>query len=443
MSALATAPKTYSPVSAERHMYALTFASSVAHLFHEDGDLFCGMFGERADLLSRLWNGGLLFKLIDKGLLAASQPQQCKPYPFAMRLDQTPPVSFAYEWCGQMWKAAALCVIQLMQELAQRDLTLRAPHPFNVLFDGARPVYVNPGTIAPMTPEAFGIAVNRMARSLLYPLLLCQKGQSRLARMLLRDAVYGIRPEQFPELAEMETRRKADLESSTPEQVLAQLLDELEEVSVPEPETNWSEYHRDWPLKPCDRWGHKQWTVHQVLKEFQPRTVLDLACNSGWYARLASVEGADVMAADFDETCVNRLYRRLRQDGGHVLPLVLDLNDPSPGYGFGNNWFPPATERLQADLVLALAVTHHLVLAGFRLGFREVVRGLSSFTRRGLLVEFVPFESEDCPYDRSSRPDANSWYDLDHFVRALRAEFRKVTVLPNPPNARRLLLCEK
>jgi hypothetical protein len=423
-------------------MYALTFASSVAHLFFEDGDLFCGVMGDRAKLVAQLWKDGLISKLIDRGLLAPAKP--CKAgYQFALKLDCTPTVSYTYEWCGQMWKAAALRVIDLMIELCEHNLTLRVPHPFNVLFDGPHPVYVNAGTIAPMASEAFETAVKRLCRSFVYPLRLCQRGNSRLARAVLRDPIHGARPEEFPELAEMEQKWLAELGTSSPQQVLMQLRDDVEEVTVPEPETSWSEYHRDWPLKPCDRWGHKQWAVHRVFKELQPRTVLDLAGNLGWYARLAALEGAEVISADIDETCVNRLYRGLRHENARVLPLVLDLNDPSPGYGVDNHWFPPATERLQSDLVLALAVTHHLVLAGFRLGFDQVVRSLASFTRRALLVEFVPLDSEDCPYDRNSRPDANGWYDLDHFIRALRPEFRSLSVLPNPPKARRLLLCER
>ena len=443
MSALATAPETSTSVSAGRQMYALTFASAVAHLFFEEENLCCGMIGERARLISKLWRDGLLARLMDKGLLAPSRPEQRKPYPFAMQLEYTPAVSFVYEWCGQMWKAAALCIIDLLTELAECDLTLRAPHPFNLLFDGARPVYVNPGTIAPFGPQAFETALNRLTRSLFYPLQLCQKGQSRLARALLRSTVYGIRPEDFPELAEMERKLRVDLETSTTEQVLAQLRENVEEVVIPDPDTGWSEYHRDWPLKPCDRWGHKQWSVHGVLKEMRPRTVLDLAGNLGWYARLAALEGADVVSADLDETCVNRLYRRLQYERSRVLPLVLDINDPSPGYGSGGRWFAPATERFEADLVLALAVTHHLVLSGFRLGFDTVAQTLGGFARRALLVEFIPYDSDGCPYDRSSRPDAVSWYDVDHFVRALRHEFRSVSVLPSPPRARRLLLCEK
>jgi hypothetical protein len=423
-------------------MFALTFASSVAHLFFENGDLYCGMLGERAELLTQLWKEGLVPKLIDKGLLATVKP--CKAgYPFALRLDRTPTISFPYEWCGQMWKAAALCLIELMSELARHDLTLRFPNPWNVQFAGARPVYVNAGTIADLDAEAFARAVDRLSRCFLYPLHFCQKGQSRLARTLLRDAVYGIRPEDFPELIELEHKQQATLANSTPDHMLTTLREEVEATNVPEPDTSWSEYHRDWPLKPCDRWGAKQWSVHRVLKELQPRTVLDLACNLGWYARLASIEGAEVIAADVDETCVNRLYRRERQDGGHVLPLVLDLNDPSPGDGIGNSWFPPAIERFQADLVLALAVTHHLVLAGFKLELGEAVRALASFTRRALLVEFAPFDSEGSPYDRNRRPEAVGWYNLDHFVRALRKQFRSVSILPSPPRSRKLLLCEK
>jgi hypothetical protein len=241
----------------------------------------------------------------------------------------------------------------------------------------------------------------------------------------------------------VERKHEADLSDSNPEGMLAFLREEVEEVVIPDPDTSWSEYHRDWPLKPCDRWGHKQWAVHRVLKEMQPRTVLDLAGSLGWYARLAAPEGAEVISSDMDETCVNRLYRRLGHENARVLPLVLDINDPSPGYGAENRWFPPATERLQSDLVLALAVTHHLVLAGFRLGLDQVVRSLVSFARRALLVEFVPLDSQACLFDRNSRSDANSSYDLDHFVGAQRAECRSVSVLRNSPKSPPLLLCEK
>jgi hypothetical protein len=97
-----------------------------------------------------------------------------------------------------------------------------------------------------------------------------------------------------------------------------------------------------------------------------------------------AVEGAEVIPSDIDETCVNRLYWRLRQGNARVLPLVLDLKDPSPGYVVDNRWFPPATEWLQSDLVLALDMPHHIALAGFRLGFDQVVRSLAlGFTRLG------------------------------------------------------------
>jgi hypothetical protein len=247
MSALATAPKTYTPDSAGRQTYALTFASSVAHLFLDDGDLVCGMLGDRAKLGAQLWKDDRLPKLMDQG----------------------------------------------------------------------------------------------------------------------------------------------------------------------------------------------------VLRELQPRPVLDLAGNLGWYARLAAVEGAEAIAADIDEACVNRLYRRLRLEEACVLPAVLDLNDPSPGHGVDNRRIPRATKRLHSNLLLTLVVTHRLVVSGFRVGSDQVVRCLSSFTRRALLVEFVRLDSPGCPYDRSSRPDANGWYDLDHLIGALRAEFRSVTVLQSLPKLRRLLLRER
>ena len=71
-------------------MYALTFASSVAHLFFEDGDLFCGMMGDRAKLVAQLWKDGLISKLIDRGLLAPAKPCTRAQFSFATSNNVSP-----------------------------------------------------------------------------------------------------------------------------------------------------------------------------------------------------------------------------------------------------------------------------------------------------------------------------------------------------------------
>jgi len=455
--------------SPARRFYALSFGSTVAQLWLQprelsprapaampardfpkafnESDLVCGMLGARAELLARLWQEGTVGKLVNDGLLAPAEKVCAAGYPFALRLLRTPAITYGQEWCGQMWKDAMLAVIDLMSALAKQDLTLRYPNPWNVLFDGPRPVYINPGSIDGLDEAAYRGAVDRLARGFLHPLHFFSKGQSRLARAPLRN-LYGIPTEDFPELHELEQRRQQDLENSTPEEFLSRLRSDVDEMEISDAPTDWSKYgeagaHGDPPLKPGHHWGDKQWEVRRVLEELRPRTVRDLASISGWFARLTALAGAEVIATDLNETCVSRLNQQARQESGHVLPLVLDLIDPSPCIGMVNGWLPSAKQRLHADLVLALAISHRLVLAGLRLTFDQVAAGFAGFARRWLLIELVPFESEHNSYTRYSRPDCVSWYDLEHFTRALGEYFGIVSVLPSPAKSRKLVLCER
>ena len=69
-----------------------------------------------------------------------------------------------------------------------------------------------------------------------------------------------------------------------------------------------------------------------------------------------------------------------------MLPLVLDLSDPSPGLGWRSRERPPFVERVRPDLVLCLAVVHHLALTN-TVPLDEIVAFLADFGAP-LVVEF-------------------------------------------------------
>jgi hypothetical protein len=429
----------------ERRFYARSFGNPLAQLYwREDETLCCGLRGERAQLLGDLRRQGFLDSLVDKGLLAAVNevPDRHPDYRLVLGLARTPRISYCHEWSTLMWRSACLHLLQLMMALAERGLTLRYPHPWHLLFDGPNPVYIHPGSIAPLDPATFRGAFDRISQFFLRPLTLAAGGKTALARRFLRDANRGVEL-CFGELRAAYDLNMAELESLAPAEFLSRRLQEVQDLVIPEEKSNWSEYQTDLPFKRCDTWHHKQYDVYGVLQELRPRLVLDLACNLGWYARLAAIAGADVVAADVDEVCVDRMYTTVREDGSAVLPLVINVTDPAPGCGVANAWFPPATERLKSDLVLALAIMHHLVFGTHRLVMSEIVAAFASFTRGALLLEFVPLNSPGCVYTAAARPEACSWYTLESCVDSLRRVFRRVDMLPAAQHTRRLLLCRK
>jgi hypothetical protein len=158
----------------------------------------------------------------------------------------------------------------------------------------------------------------------------------------------------------------------------------------------------------------------------------------GWYAQLAARSGASVVAMDGDSACVSRLYADALANSLPVLPLIMDVRDPSPARGLCGELCPAAWERLICDLVLAPAMVHDLVLRS-RLTFDQSVRLLKRFSKRYVLVEFV--NAEDYMGKQLIRAE-DSWYTSDNFQTTLRRHFRMVEHLPSDTDTRELYFCE-
>ena len=93
-------------------------------------------------------------------------------------------------------------------------------------------------------------------------------------------------------------------------------------------------------------------------------TVWDFGCNTGVYSRLASEHADSVLALEADQLAVDRLYRALAQDGSTtILPLVVDLANPSSGLGWRGTERMALVDRGAPELVLCLALIHHLVIS--------------------------------------------------------------------------------
>ena len=90
---------------------------------------------------------------------------------------------------------------------------------------------------------------------------------------------------------------------------------------------------------------------------------------------------------------IDRLFRQLTGEGQKkITPLVYDLSDPSPGLGWRGRERLPLEERARPDLVLLLAVVHHLVVGG-NLPLTEVIAWLRSLESE-IIFEWVPPEDQ-------------------------------------------------
>jgi SAM-dependent methyltransferase len=211
---------------------------------------------------------------------------------------------------------------------------------------------------------------------------------------------------------------------------------------------------------PSEAWTAKQHGVHATLQRFKPRTVLDIGSNTGWFSKLAALLGSSVIAVDIDEASIDRLYRDAQRENLDIVPLVANLtaalperypntfeDEPSLSLiGDGPPLLTGAQERLRCEMVMALALVHHLAL-GQGLSFDSIASTLSNLATSALCVEFVDMNDKMITSDPgffpawSAAPGNFKWYSRENFIAALRNFFQVVEVLPSHPHTRSLLVC--
>jgi SAM-dependent methyltransferase len=171
--------------------------------------------------------------------------------------------------------------------------------------------------------------------------------------------------------------------------LVASLTRTVERLRAPSYSSAWVDYFRQSRFYPAEGQAAKLKSVSDMAGRLQPELVYDLGSNSGLYSQMLAGKGATCIAFDNDAACINQLYLEERaKPGSSVLPLVMDLSNPSPGLGFGLNTTLGLFDRGQADLVLCLALIHHLRVTG-NLPFRRIAECLAKLGR-WLLIEFVP-----------------------------------------------------
>ena len=151
--------------------------------------------------------------------------------------------------------------------------------------------------------------------------------------------------------------------------------------------SSWSEYVSEHSYDETDR-QQKEAFVREVSATRRWALVWDLGCNVGVYSRIASQHADYVVALDADHLVIDRLYRALRAEGHEtILPLVGDLADPAPGLGWRGKERRPLVDRGTPELILSLALIHHLVI-GRNIPLPDLIEWLAEFGA-DLVIEFV------------------------------------------------------
>lgn len=402
-------------------------------VFRWRGGIYRALRAESAAFYGSLFRDGIIRGLIERGLLVESElaPLALEGFDSVVRHRKIDFVSYPYEWCAPMIRDAAKSVLDLVAALQELGLTLKDGHLFNTLFDNCRPHHVDLTSIVPAGSQKVWPAAPEFRGRCLYPLLLMEAGEDRLARLLIYEEIAVTRADVF-RMREASSNSLRQLTTDFGAAFWHRLRESLRE-RLGRPLPLRAELG-DSPLTEAplpiskDALPMTGSTVRRLLEKLRPRTVLDVGCKFGAFSEMAAETGARVVAFDKDPARVARLYRK----GPRALPLVMDFCRTTPSSGPLDFWSASAATRFRCELVLAMELLP-TIISRDGMHFREVAAGLAAFSTRWALVRF----------HRTSLP-LPAWYRPEILLEHLRKEFRSVESWPEDPEDGSLLfLCEK
>ena len=442
-------------------------------LFHwQDRVLRCVYSGAR-EQFDRLLSNGTLERLTAHFNLVRTwrEAMEVEGHDGALVLghEKIAPVTFCAEWCPSMLLSAAHTTLDIQEELVAHDLSLQDAYPWNVLFDGVSPRFVDVTSIVPTDQSALWPAQEQFEAYFFRPLVLSSEGKGAAARALLTNNIEGIPLQLFFKLSSLGFKLRhpgtglvllADkalqksaasktwayrfAESATREvpaetrlafvRGLRRRIDAVSLGAVTDP---WKSYYAELGAEVDP--AAKLDAVGGVLARLRPDTVLDLGCNTGVFSFLAADHGAQVIAVDSSEACIEGVYHRAVHDGARITPLLSDVVCPTATGGFMSTQYPPLWERVRSDVVLCLGLMHHLHING-RQSFGRISRLLDATAGKAVIFEFIAMDDANVPRISGRRP-VN--YDLETVEAALRRAFPKITRLASDRPTRCLLVCER
>jgi len=179
-----------------------SFADPDGRVFLWEGQLYRGIFPAAAPFFRKLAENGTISNLVEQGFLVNTELTQFTSNEFSLifRHHLVPFASYPQEWCPLMFRDAALAIVDLAIELAHADLILKDGHPWNILFEACRPVYIDLGSIAPENDSSIWPAYPDFCRYCLYPLILMSQGYDLMGRLLMCED-RGVRESELFRLA--------------------------------------------------------------------------------------------------------------------------------------------------------------------------------------------------------------------------------------------------
>lgn len=420
-----------------------SFRDPSGFLFYHANSLYRQINKSYSEHYDHLIKSGLYDKLVSDNLLIPHEEVDVQPpvkekcYKI-IQPKYIPFISYPYEWSFTQLKLAGLVTLEIQKKAMKYDMILKDASVYNIQFIDSKPIFIDTLSFEKYEEEKPWKAYRQFCQHFLAPLALMSHRDIRL-NQLFRIYIDGIPLDLASKLLPLKTRsmfsllthihahaksqkhyedkkidsKKIHLSRSSFEGIIESLNSGISKLKWSFKDTEWGDYYSDTNYSE-PAFNHKKELVKQFIENIKPKTVWDLGANTGIFSRIPSKMGIPTIAFDIDPVAVEKNYLEcLKNEEKNLLPLILDLTNPSPCVGWENKERKSFLDRAPVDMVLALALIHHLAISN-----NLPLAKISKFFKKicnFLIIEFIPKIDSQVQRLLATREDIFDDYDKEHF----------------------------
>ena len=377
---------------------------------------------------------------------------------------EIPFISYPYEWSFDMLKEAALLTLQAAKEAMTCNMMLKDASSYNVQWHQGKMIFIDTLSFEKWNTNKPWIAYRQFCEHFLAPLALMHYLQSPLQNLQLAY------PEGLPlplskKLLPLRSKfnlntflhlhlhasfskkqvKKSDQNISFSKAKQENLINSLENCiqsfSLNAHTGVWSGYYNEAKERP-DYLTLKREIIEKWINGLALQTAIDVGANEGEFSFLLTEKNIQTLSADFDHYSINQLYKKVKEKNiVNCTPLIMDFTNPSPSIGVNNEERLSFLERINVDLVMALAVIHHLII-GKNIPFEKIAKCLSKMGKY-LIIEFIPKEDEKVKLMINSGMQIFHEYDEDTFLQGFSTYFTVLKKESIPGSDRSIFLMNR
>lgn len=377
-------------------------------------------------------------------------------------------LSYPYEWCFSQLKDAALITLNIQKKALDFGMSLRDCSAYNIQFTQARPVLIDTLSLGVYEEEKPWGAYKQFCQHFLAPLMLMSHRDLRLNQLcvieldgiplkltkkllshhaytswsaFLHIYLHARYEDHYSERFVQANTHRGRFSKHSFRGLIDSLENSVAKLRIKRRKSEWLTYSAGRHNYSNEALEHKIKTVKTYLQKCNPKELWDLGANTGVFSRIASESGARVIAFDQDPYCVEANYLQTKEVKLDILPLVLNISNPTPAIGWENQERRSLLQRASADTVMALALIHHLAIAN-----NLPLPTLASFFAkicRWLIIEFVPKEDSMVQLLLANREDIFPNYTIEAFRREFSRFFSIESCTELPSSKRNLFLMRR